>query len=252
MSSSQTRAWYPKYVGDYMRDTSHLSMLEHGAYNLLLDHYYATGKPLPANAKQLHCICRAIAEQEQVTVDAIVKMFFKRDGSVFRHARCDKEIARRLEISKKRQNSAKKRKQLQCNCNANAEQLQSNCRAKAYTSTVTYIKEENKEEKKSARDKKEKEEIMALLKSAMCRIYSQEPTIAWGYLEESHLVDVADWITKEQIAGFEKWMDRLTADELKYAPNSIESALGNMRKHQQRIALQSKPQKPRQGIDVAY
>ena len=34
--------FYKRYLGDYQRDTGHLSMLEHGAYTLLLDAFYAT------------------------------------------------------------------------------------------------------------------------------------------------------------------------------------------------------------------
>ena len=37
--------WYPHYPGDYGRDTGHLSLIEHGAYRLLLDHCYMTAKP---------------------------------------------------------------------------------------------------------------------------------------------------------------------------------------------------------------
>ena len=37
------RQWYSFYPGDYGRDTGHLSLIEHGAYRTLMDHYYATG-----------------------------------------------------------------------------------------------------------------------------------------------------------------------------------------------------------------
>ena len=37
--------WYKRYIGDYQRDTGHLSMVEHGSYTLMLDTYYATGRP---------------------------------------------------------------------------------------------------------------------------------------------------------------------------------------------------------------
>ena len=45
-------AWMPWYIGDYRRDTGHLSTLEHGAYRLLIDHYWETG-PIPDDDEEL-------------------------------------------------------------------------------------------------------------------------------------------------------------------------------------------------------
>jgi len=54
--------YYKRHLGDYAKDTRHLSMMEHGAYGILLDHYYATEKAIPndlceriANAMQTQC-----------------------------------------------------------------------------------------------------------------------------------------------------------------------------------------------------
>jgi uncharacterized protein YdaU (DUF1376 family) len=85
--------WYPRYTGDYARKTKHLTMLEHGAYTLLLDYYYATAKPLqcfsiatsnaPSNAdllpdhSRIYRICGAITRAEQEAVDNILEMFFE-------------------------------------------------------------------------------------------------------------------------------------------------------------------------------
>ena len=41
--------YYERHLGDYARDTAHLTMVEHGAYTLLLDRYYATESPIPAD-----------------------------------------------------------------------------------------------------------------------------------------------------------------------------------------------------------
>ena len=45
-----SKAWMPFYIGDYLRDTMHLSTLEHGAYLLLICHYWEHGG-LPATQR---------------------------------------------------------------------------------------------------------------------------------------------------------------------------------------------------------
>ena len=49
--------WYARYPGDYLRDTAHLSLMENGAYTLLLDHYYSTG-PLLVDKDGLYRVCK--------------------------------------------------------------------------------------------------------------------------------------------------------------------------------------------------
>jgi len=91
--------WYPRYYGDYSRDTAHLSLAEHGAYNVLLDHYYATG-PMPDDADVLMRICRAFDEHEKKAVASVADKFFPVNGDGMRHnKRADQEIAKRDSIS---------------------------------------------------------------------------------------------------------------------------------------------------------
>lgn len=101
--------WYPFHVADYSRDTGHLSMLEHGAYRLLLDHYYMTGSPLPANAEQLHRICRAIAHAEQQAVQTVVQQFFQLTDAGYTHERVEAELAEARQLSEKRRQAAASR-----------------------------------------------------------------------------------------------------------------------------------------------
>jgi len=42
----------PWHIGDYLGDTMHLTTLEHGAYCLLIMHYWRTG-PLPNDDRML-------------------------------------------------------------------------------------------------------------------------------------------------------------------------------------------------------
>lgn len=84
--------YYDRHLGDYARDTGHLSMLEHGAYNLLLDRYYATEAPIPA--AQVYRIARATSKQERAAVDAVLAEFFRLVDGSWINRRADEEVER--------------------------------------------------------------------------------------------------------------------------------------------------------------
>ena len=82
--------YYERHLGDYAKDTAHLSMLEHGAYNLLLDRYYSTETGIPAS--QAHRLARARTKEEKQAVDDILAEFFTLSGDVWINKRSDEEI----------------------------------------------------------------------------------------------------------------------------------------------------------------
>lgn len=116
-------AWFPFYWGDYVIDTTHLSLQQHGAYLKLLGALYTTAKPLPANAEQLHRMCSCQSDEERSAVDFVVSHFFtlKRGKSGgYIQDRAMKEIEKQQVISEKRSASAK---QMHSKSSANAVQL---------------------------------------------------------------------------------------------------------------------------------
>lgn len=82
--------YYDRHIGDYVRDTAHLTMLEHGAYTLLLDRYYATEKPIPAD--KAHRVTRARTKEERAAVDAVLEEFFVLEQDGWHSGRCDSVI----------------------------------------------------------------------------------------------------------------------------------------------------------------
>jgi uncharacterized protein YdaU (DUF1376 family) len=83
--------YYERHLGDYARDAAHLTMLEHGAYTLLLDRYYTTESGIPED--QAHRICRARSNAERAAVDTVLHEFFVLTDGVWVNRRAEEEIA---------------------------------------------------------------------------------------------------------------------------------------------------------------
>lgn len=67
--------FFKLYIGDYQRDTAHLSVTEHGAYMLMLQLFYATEKPLPTG-KVLHRMLRADGPADRAAIDEVARQFW--------------------------------------------------------------------------------------------------------------------------------------------------------------------------------
>lgn len=98
--------YYERHLGDYAKDTAHLSMLEHGAYNLLLDRYYSTETGIPAS--QAHRLARARTKEEKQAVDDVLGEFFTLSGDVWINKRADEEVAKaQVKINAAKENGKK-------------------------------------------------------------------------------------------------------------------------------------------------
>lgn len=100
---------YPKHVGDFIRDTVGLSMLEEGAYNRLLDQYYAREGPLPADKATLYRLARCTDAKERKAVDYVLSAFFTPGPDGWHQKRADAELTRYRERSASAAQSAQHR-----------------------------------------------------------------------------------------------------------------------------------------------
>lgn len=98
--------YYEHHLGDYVRDTAHLSMLEEGAYLRLLHQYYIREKPLPADSRECCRLARAVSKPEQKAVDYILGQFFDRREDGYHQGRTDREIERYIEKRTKAKTSS--------------------------------------------------------------------------------------------------------------------------------------------------
>lgn len=84
--------YYEHHLGDYLRDTAHLSMLEDGAYRRLLEAYYIRERPLPKATKDICRLARATTKAERDVVQTVLAEFFEDTPEGWRQRRCDSEI----------------------------------------------------------------------------------------------------------------------------------------------------------------
>lgn len=82
--------FYKHHIGDYAKKTVHLSLLEHGAYLLMLHAYYGTEKPLPVEA--LYRITHAHTKAERAAVDSVAAQFWKKTDAGLVNGRAFEEL----------------------------------------------------------------------------------------------------------------------------------------------------------------
>jgi uncharacterized protein YdaU (DUF1376 family) len=120
--------WMPLYVGDYLADTMHLTNGEHGAYLLLIMHYWRHG-PLPDDDRALAAIARADA-REWARIKASIRGFFLPQDGTLRHKRIDAELSKAKAVSSKRALAANAR-WMQAGCKPDAKSMHEPCKSDA-------------------------------------------------------------------------------------------------------------------------
>jgi uncharacterized protein YdaU (DUF1376 family) len=92
------------YVADYLADTMHLTTEEHGAYLLLIMHYWRTGESLDGDPERLAAITR-LSNERWLSVERTLQRMFNVDpDGRWTHDRIESE----LEKARVRVNGAKR------------------------------------------------------------------------------------------------------------------------------------------------
>jgi uncharacterized protein YdaU (DUF1376 family) len=84
--------WMRFNVGDYLADTMHLSTIQHGAYLLLIMHYFKRGE-LPVTESGLARIAKIPLRQWRLH-SPLVMALFRHDNDAWKHKRIDAERAK--------------------------------------------------------------------------------------------------------------------------------------------------------------
>ena len=84
--------WYKFNIGDYRRDTVHLTTLEHGIYRQLLDWYYLDEQPIPTETKAvMRRLC--LGSDLVISLENVLQEFFILTEKGYEQKRVRAEIA---------------------------------------------------------------------------------------------------------------------------------------------------------------
>ncbi len=144
--------YYEHHLGDYLRDTAHLSMLEDAAYRRLLDAYYIREAPLPTDFRECCKLARAASKAEREAVAYVLREFFDESADGYRQSRADAEIARFQDKQRKASASAQARwKKSERNANAYGTgmrtHMRTHCEWNALQTPVTSNQTQEQEQK---------------------------------------------------------------------------------------------------------
>lgn len=83
--------FYKRHIGDYLKDTAHLSLIEHGVYARLLDVYYTRESGIPQ--EQAARLIGARSREELAALRAVLTEFFELVEGIWVQDRCEREIS---------------------------------------------------------------------------------------------------------------------------------------------------------------
>ena len=110
--------YYTKHIKDYKTDTAHLTLLEHGVYNSLIDLCVLTENPLEPNIDKICRLVHAKSDEEKEAVKNVLSEFFIESDDGYRQKKCDQELIRIFGKSESARKSAKHRWGSERNANA--------------------------------------------------------------------------------------------------------------------------------------
>lgn len=100
--------YYKFHIGDYRKDTMHLTRLEHSIYRDLIDLYYLEEKPIPNETQWVIRRLRLITQEEKDALQSVLSDFFSLENGVFRHKKIDDDLESYRQNSDKNKENGKK------------------------------------------------------------------------------------------------------------------------------------------------
>ena len=140
--------YYQFNIGDFIKDSAHLTLEEEAIYRRLIDHYYTTEKPISLD---ISIVSRAIrARGKEDLIGLILNEFFIETEKGFKQKRIEKELKNFKDKSKKAKASAEARwgkASKSCDTDANAMRTHSEGNANHKPLTINHKPINNKQDK---------------------------------------------------------------------------------------------------------
>jgi len=99
--------YYQRNVGDFIKATLSLTLVQRGAYSALLDIYYSEEKPLPVDEREVQDLAIVRSKAERDAVSFVLRRFFELRDDGWHQKRADEEIAAyHVRVEQARENGA--------------------------------------------------------------------------------------------------------------------------------------------------
>ena len=147
--------FYQRHIGDYLKDTAHLSLLEHGIYTRLLDVYYTRESGIPDDQAARLIGARG---SEIKALKTVLNEYFTLIDGLWVQSRCDREIESYRDKSNKARRSAsarwdKEQTHNERNANASTEEMRTHSECNAPNNHDPVTSNQYPEEQKREVDK---------------------------------------------------------------------------------------------------
>lgn len=169
--------YWQLHIGDWSKSCGHLTPSETGFYVRLLNVYYDTETPIPADLSSACRLVGARTPRERDEISGLMGEFFTLKDDGWHNKRADSEINRLHEIGEKRSNAAAKRWHTTSNANAMQVHITSNALQDSKTPRLQDTKKEQDQKHSRA---------------------PRSPTVSADRLVSEYGVDqqvAADWLT---------------------------------------------------------
>ena len=142
--------WFAFDIGAYEDSTAHLSMLQDGAYNRLIRHYYKTSRPIPLDEQQIVRISGAHSAEEIAAVSCVLNEFFDKKSDGWHNKRADEELLKAQKISKLRKELGRRGGLAKATANAKQELEQMGEQTRKQKATQLQLQKHKEESKPKA------------------------------------------------------------------------------------------------------
>ena len=99
--------YYTFHIGDYRKDTGHLTLMEHAIYRALIDSCFETEQPLTLDHAKLMRSHSVRSDIEKQSFDNVLADFFVKTDDGYRNLRVEQELERIYKKSEKARESAR-------------------------------------------------------------------------------------------------------------------------------------------------